>query len=195
MDPIPDGSTEPAPPRLQLAALGSVTAMEPIVSAGDFQRRMEPVVSPGDPGTVTAEPLAPPPGLRAAPAAGPAPAIAAAPAAAPGPRGGFSLIPSAQAGTLPVRPRPAAPTPITLGGAWGVQVGAFGSENLARSAALQARDLIGARGARTVVERVTQGRTTLYRARVVGLADRASADQACTRLRGRGACMIVAPGA
>ncbi len=186
MDPIPDGSTEPAPPRVQVAALGGVTAMEPIVSAGDFQRRMDPIVSPGDPGSVTAEPLAPPPGVRAAPV------IAAAPA--PAPRG-FSLIPSAQAGTLPVPPRPAAPAPVALGGAWGVQVGAFGSENLARSAAQQARDLIGARGARTVVEPIPQGRTTLWRARVVGLADRGAADQACTRLRGRGACMIVTPGA
>jgi cell division septation protein DedD len=184
MEPIPDGSTEPA--RTQLASLGgNVTAMAPIASPGDFQRRMEPIVSPGDPGTISAEPLAPPPATRPAPPS----LVATAPR-------GFSLIPQAQAGTLPVPPRMAAPAPApAAGGAWGVQVGAFGSENLARSAAAQARDLIGARGARTVVERVPQGRGTLYRARVIGLNDRGAADQACNRLRGRGACMIVAPGA
>lgn len=182
MEPIPDGSTQP--PRTQLASLGSnVTAMAPIASAGDFQRRMEPITSPGDPGTISTEPLAPPPAARPAPPT----LLATAPR-------GFSLIPQAHAGTLPVAPRPAAPAPAA-GGGWGVQVGAFGSENLARSAAGQARDLIGARSARTVVERIPQGRTTLYRARVIGLSDRGAADQACTRLRGRGACMIVAPGA
>ncbi len=191
MDPIPDGSTEPA--RTQLAALGgNVTAMAPVVSAGDFERRMEPITSPGDPGTITAEPLAPPPAARPAPPT----QLAAAPRGlTPTVPRSFSLIPQAQAGTLPAAPRPSRAAPVASGGAWGVQVGAFGSENLARSAAGQARDLIGARGARTVVERVPQGRTTLYRARVIGLNDRGAADQACARLRGRGACMIVAPGA
>ena len=39
------------------------------------------------------------------------------------------------------------------------------------------------------------GRTTLYRARVIGLSHRNAAEQACDRMRSRGACMIVAPGA
>jgi hypothetical protein len=207
MDPIPDGSTTmppaafaavtPAPARTQIASAGPVVAMAPIVSAGDFERRMEPIVSPGDfqtrmepivspgdPGTIRTEALPPPPAARSAPVAL---------AAAPTPSRGFALIPSAQAGTLPVAPRPG-PAPVTTGGPWGVQVGAFASENLARAAAAQARDQMGAPGARMVVERVSQGRTTLFRARVVGLSSRAAADQACDRLRGRGACMIVAPG-
>jgi cell division septation protein DedD len=190
MEPIADGSTYSDPPRTQIASLGpSVVAMAPIASAGDFERRMEPiesagdrvtrmepVVSAGDPGTVRAEPLPP---------------VAARPA--PPPRS-FALIPQAQAGTLPVPPRaPAAPT--AAAGAWGVQVGAFASENLARAAANGARERIATVGTRTVVERVPQGRTTLYRARVVGLSSRGAADQACDRLRGRGACLIVAPGA
>jgi cell division protein FtsN len=145
---------------------------------------MDPIVSPGDPGTIRAEPLPPV-------AARPAPAQLAAPA----PRGGFSLIPSAQAGTLPVPPRGASPAPAQAGGAWGVQVGAFASENLARAAAGQARDRIATVGTRVAVERIAQGRTTLYRARVVGLSSRGAADQACDRLRGRGACVVVAPGA
>ncbi len=212
MEPIPDGSTyaQPAAPpvRTQLASAGSVIAMEPVSSLGDFQRRMEPiespgdraqsapvqlgtvtrmepVVSPGDPGTIRSEPLA-------TPAARPAPGLLAS--NQPLTRGGFSLIPQAHAGTLPVPPRPAAPAPAG-GGNWGVQVGAFASENLARNAATQARDRIGASGTRTAVERVAQGRQTLYRARVIGLSSRNAADDACDRLRGRGACMIVAPGA
>jgi hypothetical protein len=211
MEPIPDGSTyaqrPAAPPRTQLAAAGGVVAMAPIASPGDFERRMEPivspgdnaapapvqlgavtrmepVVSPGDPGTIRSEPLS-------SPAARPAPGLLAS--NQPLTRGGFSLIPQAQAGTLPRAPTPAAAP--AGGGNWGVQVGAFASENLARDAASQARGRIGAPGTRTVVERVAQGRQTLYRARIVGLSSRGAADQACDRLRGRGACMIVAPGA
>jgi hypothetical protein len=41
---------------------------------------------------------------------------------------------------------------------------------------------------------VRQGNTTLYRARVTGLT-RSAAEQACNRLRARGACTVVAPGA
>jgi cell division septation protein DedD len=197
MDPIPDGSTTVVA-RTQIAGLGpNVVAMAPIASAGDFERRMEPIespgdrvtrmdpiVSPGDPGTIRAESLPPV-------AARPAPAQLAAPA----PRGGFSLIPQAQAGTLPVPPRPSTPAPVAAAGNWGVQVGAFASENLARAAAGEARDRIATMGTRTAVERVAQGRTTLYRARVIGLPSRGAADQACDRLRGRGACLVVAPGA
>jgi hypothetical protein len=208
MEPIPDSfAAAPqisagavTPPRTQLASAGPVFAMEPIASAGDFTRRMEPVVSPGDPGTIRTETLAPLPATRQG-APGGGMAMAAAPQA---PRG-FSLIPPAQAGTLPVRPaqagtsamssRAAVVPAIATGGGWGVQVGAFASENLARAAAGQARETMGAQAARMVVEPVRQGGSTLFRARVVGLSSRASADQACDRLRGRSGCMIVAPGA
>jgi cell division protein FtsN len=167
---------------VQLASAGApVASMAPVASLGDFQRRMAPVISPGDPGTPSAEPAA-------------RPAAPVAVAAAPRPRS-FSLIPQAQAGTLPAPSRGGAAPVAAGGGNWGVQVGAFASANLARAAAGQARDMIAATGTRTAVEPVRQGSSTLYRARVVGLSSRGAADQACGRLRGRGACMIVAPGA
>jgi hypothetical protein len=205
MEPIPDGSTfasttlAPEPPRPMGGPMGgSVIAMAPVSSPGDFQRSMEPIVSPGDrqevvgrmepvvsagdPGSLRAEPLvAPPPPAPSRPVA-----LAAAPA--PAPRG-FSLIGQAQAGTLP--PRVAAGP----SGNWGIQVGAFASENLARAAAGQARDAVAQLGTRTAVEPTAQGRNTLFRARVTGLSSRTAAEQACDRLRGRGACMVVAPGA
>jgi hypothetical protein len=216
MEPIPDGSTSaqssfassytpaPEPVRTQIAsavpmASSAVIAMAPIASPGDFERRMEPVesagdrvtrmepvVSAGDPGTVRSEPL---PAFATPPAPRPAPvAVAAAPTRS------FSLVPQAHAGTLPVAPRPAV-VQAAAPGHWGVQVGAFASENLARAAAGQARETVAASGTRTAVEPVAQGRTTLYRARIIGLSSRTAAEQACDRLRGRGGCMIVAPGA
>lgn len=183
-----------------------VTFMTPVT-------RMAPVVSPGDPGTIGTEQLAflapPPPEARpraiavAAPQTLPftrvdPPGLAAAPTSR-----GFSFIPQAQASTLPARPAmastPVASTPVAStpagGGNWGIQVGAFASANLARDAAGQARTRIGAAGIRPQVQPAPQGRSTLYRARITGLADRSAAEQACERMRGRGACMVVAPGA
>jgi len=75
-----------------------------------------------------------------------------------------------------------------------VQVGAFASANLARGASDQAREQIGTRSGRTVVEPVASGRATLYRARVGGLS-REAAQSACEKLRTRGACIIVSPDA
>jgi hypothetical protein len=72
-----------------------------------------------------------------------------------------------------------------------VQVGAFASENLARSAANAARDSAGA-GSRAVVQPVAQGRNTLYRARVTGLSQ-SGAQGVCDRLRSRGGCMVLSP--
>ncbi|MGG5811559.1 transglycosylase SLT domain-containing protein [Falsiroseomonas sp. CW058] len=206
-------------PRVQVASAGPVVAMAPVTSPGDFQSRMDPIESPGDrappagspsrmdpvvsagdPGTIRTETLfSPPPaappsmpfGRATPPAAAPAQrpvALAAAPAAR-----GFSLVPQAQASTLPVVARGLAGP--QAGGNWGIQVGAFASENLARAAAGQARDTVGASGIRTAVEATGQGNARLFRARVVGLSTRSAAEQACDRLRGRGACMIVSPGA
>ncbi|MGX9961946.1 transglycosylase SLT domain-containing protein [Roseomonas sp. F4] len=272
MDPIPDGSTSQptqlasaggfmvsnaAAASISSAPQGSVVAMAPVASLGDFQNRMEPirspgddapaatasgsslgasfesyqtaqapaasmapVVSPGDPGSIRSESLsmiAPPPAPPAAriaatappprpaqtvtalsPAAPPAsPFVRVDPpglAASPAPRG-FSLIPQAYASTLPAAPRPATTGAPAGGGGWAIQVGAFASENLARAAAGEARDRVGSSGTRLVVQPTSQGRSTLYRARVIGLADRSAAEAACERIRGRGACMVVAPGA
>ncbi|WP_305670219.1 transglycosylase SLT domain-containing protein [Falsiroseomonas sp.] len=286
MDPIPDGSTQSYSAPTQIASAGgfmvsqaaaqgtspsampgTVVAMAPVASLGDFQTRMEPiaspgdhaatpppassfasfqqassqvtrmepVISPGDPGSfgnpgsvissgsfsnfggVAAEqlsPMAPPPAApRVAMASAPrpeprplAPSVTSlqpqslpfvrvdppgVAASAPASRG-FGLIPQAQASTLPAR-RAVATAPAG-GGNWGIQVGAFASTNLARDAAGQARSRVGAAGTQAQVQPVPQGRSTLYRARVTGLADRAAAEQACERLRGQGACMVVAPG-
>ena len=107
-----------------------------------------------------------------------------------GGRRAFGLIGSAHAATQPTAPRPAAKEPAT--GGWAVQVGAFASENLARSAATTARG--GASAGRAVVAPVSQGRNTLYRARVIGLSQPA-AQAVCDKLRGRGGCMVLSPSA
>jgi hypothetical protein len=120
------------------------------------------------------------------------------------------IVGTAQAGTLPRAPLPAPAPARPAGGAaapatpaaaaapggnrWSVQVGAFASENLARVSANQARDVVQVMGARTAVTPVRQGNTTLYRARVTGLT-RGAAEQACARMRNRGACTVVAPDA
>uniref|UniRef100_UPI0018DFE851 SPOR domain-containing protein n=1 Tax=Neoroseomonas rubea TaxID=2748666 RepID=UPI0018DFE851 len=115
----------------------------------------------------------------------------------------FGIVGTAQASTLPRAPMPTPPaqqaaarttTAQPGGNGWGVQVGAFASENLARTTATQARDVVATMGSRTAVTPVRQGSTTLYRARVTGLTQ-SGAEQACARLRARGACTVVAPGA
>jgi hypothetical protein len=137
-----------------------------------------------------------------------APTDRRAPAASP--FRGFGIVGSAHAGTLPAPsaaaiPRPpvrqaaaaAPPAPPASGGGgngWAIQVGAFASQNLARTTADQARDVVATMGTRTAVTPVRQGSTTLYRARVTGLS-RSTAEQACSRLRARGGCTIIAPGA
>ncbi|GGG35174.1 hypothetical protein GCM10010964_23800 [Caldovatus sediminis] len=109
-------------------------------------------------------------------------------------RGGFSLMSQAQASVLPAAARNDRPQRGTPGPGWGVQVGAFSSAEQARNAANQARDAIRALGARTVVQPVSQGRSTLYRARVTGLS-REAANAACERMRSRGGCMVLSPDA
>ncbi len=123
--------------------------------------------------------------------------------AAAAPARGFGIVGTAQASTLPRAPLPTPPAQQAAarttaaqpgGNGWAVQVGAFASENLARTTATQARDVVATMGSRTTVTPVRQGSTTLYRARVTGLTQ-SGAEQACARLRARGACTVVAPGA
>ncbi len=98
-----------------------------------------------------------------------APAVVASALAAPerrtpaaSPFRGFGLVGSAQAGTLPAAPMPAppvrqalaAPAPAATawrrgGNGWSVQVGAFASENLARTTANPARNIVATLGSRT----------------------------------------------
>ena len=107
--------------------------------------------------------------------------------------GGFQLIPSAVAAPMRAPARGGA----VGGGHWAIQIGAFSSESMARSATgsamAHARDALG--GAHPQVSGVRQGRGTLYRARLTGLSQ-AAAMQACERLqRNRSTCVVVSPDA
>ena len=143
------------------------------------------------------------PAPRPRQAAGPRPALAGRTrfsepprryaAAAPAPRrpSAFSLVPSANAAPVALRHGGSA------AGNWAVQVGAFGTANMASAATVAARDtardVLG--GARPAVSSVRQPRGTLYRARLVGLS-RDAAAHACERLvRVRANCMVVSPDA
>lgn len=116
--------------------------------------------------------------------------VAAAPAPAPAPRaGGWGLIGSANAAPVPAAARGGA-------GRWAVQVGAFASESLARSAANEARRKAPelASGLAFVTQ-VQTPRGKLFRARVGGLSQQA-ADNGCDRLsRQRWQCSLVSPDA
>lgn len=105
----------------------------------------------------------------------------------PPPRGGFRLVPVANAEALPQH----AGGPRT--GDWAIQVGAFGKPAQAHdaiaSAKAHARELAAAR---PVVASVRETHGTLYRARLSGLS-RDAAISACEKLRGHGACMVLSP--
>ncbi len=119
--------------------------------------------------------LSPPPQFLTASASPPPPARS----------GGFHLIPAAMADTLPSQ----AGGPTT----WAIQVGAFGSESMARSAAEQARSR-AALGLPSVGTR-RQANAILYRARLTGLS-RDSAVQACDKLsRSHTSCIVLSPDA
>ncbi|SHI55898.1 Sporulation related domain-containing protein [Roseomonas rosea] len=211
MEPIPDGSTyasaaapAAAPVQTQLASLGpNVIRMEPIPDGSTYTQEPAPVV------VARMDPIPDPP--ASSPAPSPSRPITFASAEARPPvaeptarRGGFGfLVAPAQAGTLPApmtRQNGLPPGVMRAGvssapaasGGWAIQVGAFASENLARDAAGQARS--GAGNGQAAVTPVSQGRSMLYRARVVGLS-RDAAQSACDRLRTRGNCMVISPDA
>jgi hypothetical protein len=217
MDPIPDGSTYarasemPAPPPpapsapIALASLPTPPAMPSMV--GSALAAPAPRAGSGSAASAlaalraNAQVAEAPRGPAARPTSEPA-AVAEAPRPS-----GFRLVASANAGTLngnylrlpsgQTGGGISAPTPASMpaaGGQWAVQVGAFASANLARSASEKARDQVGLRGGKTVVEPVASGRATLYRARVGGLS-RDAAQSACEKLRTQGACIIVSPDA
>ncbi|MCO6418253.1 SPOR domain-containing protein, partial [Siccirubricoccus sp. KC 17139] len=102
---------------------------------------------------------------------------------------GFGLVGAANAAPAPLRPA-IARSEAASGGNWAVQVGAFANQGQARSAAAAAA---GTAGGRVQVLPVSQGRTTLYRARVIGLSP-AAAQNACEKHR-RGGCMVLSPDA
>ncbi len=220
MEPIPDGSTYAAPMSapVQLASLdnGSIVRMDPIPDGSTAQGAQRLMESEARAAAAEPPPAAPRESVFAAPAprtpaapaprlsvlasanAAPRPATAPArglpvqPAQRPGLLQGFGgLVASAHASSLPAALRAGAARPAMTSGAWAVQVGAFASENLARSAANAARE---AGGGQAQVQPVASGRGKLYRARVTGLSQ-SSAQSVCDRLRRSGACMVLSPDA
>ena len=218
MDPIPDGSTpegaarlaeergftaQPLPPPVQLASAGPVFSMAPIPDGSTPEGAARLAASPSHPQHEAPASVATP--LRLPPAQfamlnAPVRAPERQPERQPVRAASIFGIAGAHASTLPVAPRLAAPVAAASasaapsGAAWSVQVGAFASETLARTAATQAQGSVAAAGSRAVVQSVQQGRNTLYRARVTGLSQ-SGAQGACERLKVRGACNVVAPGA
>jgi hypothetical protein len=202
MEPIPDGSTAEGAARLMEVEARSAAPPPAAVSApvpvpvpawrpamAARARTAPPVAAPAR------QPFARPALLaaaNAAPAAQPRPVMAQ----------GFGLLGSANASSLPASLRPGAARPAAMSasigasapGAWAVQVGAFASQNLARNAASTAREASGGPSGRVMVQQVSTGRSTLYRARVTGLSQSA-AQAVCDRLRRNGACMVLSPDA
>ncbi|WP_254453337.1 transglycosylase SLT domain-containing protein [Siccirubricoccus sp. G192] len=210
MDPIPDGSTPEGAARIAEAdghaaaeTFSPAPMPAPVAMAAPMPSHAPTLAPPVRAASAAPVAVRPPVPTRLAftapPPARPQPMLVAnlsppvsrqvVPAARPGSLG---LISAAQANPLPAALRPAlASTGAST--SWGVQVGAFSSENLARSAANPARGTTGA-GSRAVVLPLPQGRNTLYRARVTGLSQ-AAAQAACERLRARGGCMLLSPDA
>ncbi len=84
-----------------------------------------------------------------------------------------------------------APSPTPPIASWGVQLGAFTEENLARRMATQASRQLGTINSGQVAVQAAPGQTRLYRARVVSLEEQ-QAHRACLTLRSQGMdCMVV----
>jgi len=196
MEPIPDGSTPGGQQAMAESAARSGTSLagydQPPAERRVIAAAMEPIPDGSTPEgaaalaesasrqTITNSPSGP----LARPVYTSSPARANGPtlAAAASPRR-FGLIGSAQAATPPQDIRPVV---ANASASWAVQVGAFSDERQARTAA----DAVG--GGRVQVQPVRVGRSTLYRARVVGMTQ-GGAQQACGRVRGP--CIVLSPDA
>jgi len=198
MEPIPDGSTPGGQQAMAESAARSGTSLagydQPPAERRVIAAAMEPIPDGSTPEgaaalaesasrqTITNSPSGP----LARPVYTSSPARANGPtlAAAASPRR-FGLIGSAQAATPPQDIRPVVAN-ASASSSWAVQVGAFSDERQARTAA----DAVG--GGRVQVQPVRVGRSTLYRARVVGMTQ-GGAQQACGRVRGP--CIVLSPDA
>lgn len=86
--------------------------------------------------------------------------------------------------------RPGSAAPVSHGG-WGVQLGAFAEEGLARRMATQASQQLGTHISGQVAVQAAPGPNRLFRARVVSLEEQ-QAHSACVQLRSQGMdCMVV----
>jgi cell division septation protein DedD len=120
-------------------------------------------------------------------------ALVLPPSAPPAPpRGGFHLIPQANAAdSAPARRGPAA------SGQWAVQIGAFANQGQARSAlqTAQGQAHVELAVAHPYVASVRQGRSVLWRARMTGMS-RETAVQACEKItHARTSCIVLSPDA
>lgn len=196
MEPIPDGSTPGGQQALAESAARAGTALAGFDQAAGEQRvivgAMEPIPDGSTPegeaalaGSANRQSgFAVASGPLARPIFSTSPARANGGAAAmPLPPRSLGFIGSAQASTMPATLRPVV---ANTGVGWAVQVGAFADERQARSAA----QAVGA--GRVQVQPVRVGRSTLFRARAVGLSQ-GSAQQVCGRLRGP--CIVLSPDA
>lgn len=142
-------------------------------------------LSPAPPAGPLADPVAVP---AAVPAADPVPAIPAA--ADPVSEPAANMPPPA------VSPIPAGSAEAPKGhpsGQWAIQVGAFDSRVLARSAAKKARDLAADLLRTATIETPAAPRSRMIRARLTGIS-RATATDACVRLSGHHVtCYAVSP--
>lgn len=77
----------------------------------------------------------------------------------------------------------------TIGGKWGIQVGAFASSSQAQSAVGKAKNRALLRNGKQQVQLVQKGRNKIYRARVTGLSQTA-AQNACRKLS---TCFLIRP--
>jgi cell division septation protein DedD len=106
------------------------------------------------------------------------------------PRGGFRLIPTANAAdAAPARRGPAAP------GEWAIQIGAFANQGQARNAlfAAEGHAHVELAVAHPYVTSVHQGRTVLWRARMTGMS-RETAIGACEKItHGHSTCIVLSP--
>jgi len=173
MEPIPDGSTPEGAAALAESA-SRAAAFAPI-NRPVFETPVRGI--PTGPGATRAGVVRPGVVRPGAARPGASPALAM-----PLPPRTLGFIGSAQAASVTPTLRPV----VASGGGWAVQVGAFSDERQARSAA----QAVGA--GRVEVQPVRVGRSTLFRARAVGLSQ-GSAQQVCGRLRGP--CIVLSPDA
>ena len=90
----------------------------------------------------------------------------------------------------PATTRPATASTLSQAG-WGVQLGAFSEEGLARRMATQASQQLGNQVSGQVAVQAVPGSSRLFRARVVSLEEQ-QAHSACVQLRSQGMdCMVV----
>jgi len=126
------------------------------------------------------------------PAAAPAPEGDAPAASAEPPAKPWSIAPTHRAGIKPDQAVASAAAPT---GGWLVQVGAFSGPTQATAASKAAIRAANLYQGQISVSPLPRGHATLYRARVVGLAESQAREACRTLAREHMACVVLGPGA